>query len=131
MSEPVIVTYVKYMSPETIVTNETVREVLSRDPQRAAREAPESAFGFVFFERVAVTAEIGGEKITTASGERNVSATHYIGGEIMTAGQVEALPGDHKILLFNMRGNHWDRVIRARHGWFQPFRDDDVLVSTS
>ena len=39
MSEPVIVTYVKYMSPGTIVTNETVREVLSRDPQRAAREA--------------------------------------------------------------------------------------------
>jgi len=126
-----ITTYVKYLSPGTIVAEETIREVTSRDPQLAARKAPAHAFGFTFFDRVIIRAECGEEMVTTRSAERNVSPVHYIDAEVLDAAAVEALPGDHKILLSNMRGNGWDRMVRCRTGWFQPLGERDVLVSTS
>jgi hypothetical protein len=131
MSETEIVTYVKYLSPGSFVANEDVRGVTSRDPASAARNAPESAFGFTFHERVIIRTEVAGEVVTTRRAERNPSPVHYIDGEVMTAEQVACLPERHDILLSNMRGNHWDRVVRARGGWFQPFSEDDVIVSAA
>lgn len=48
-------------------------------------------------------------------------------GEALTAADVERLPDDHSILLSNMQGNGWDRVVRTRRGNFQPVEDGDVV----
>jgi len=50
-------------------------------------------------------------------------------GEMLDAADVKALPGDHEILLSNMRGNRWDHVVRTRRGNFQPVLDQDRVVS--
>lgn len=50
-------------------------------------------------------------------------------GELLTSADVEALEGDHKILLSNMAGNGWDPIVRTRRGNFQPFEENDVVVS--
>jgi hypothetical protein len=49
-------------------------------------------------------------------------------GEEFTAEQVEQLPGDHRTLLANMRGNGWDRVVRTRRGNWQPVESGDVVI---
>lgn len=130
MSEPQIVTYVTYMIPGAFVANEDVREVTSRDPYAAARRAPSGTFAFRFHERVIVHAEVDGETVTTRSRGRNYSGTWYLDGEVLSAKQVAALPGDHQALLDNMRSNRWDRVVQTRNGWMRPFGESDAVISS-
>ncbi len=49
-------------------------------------------------------------------------------GEVPVA-DVERLDGDHSILLSNMRGNGWERVVLTRRGNFQPLESGDVVLS--
>lgn len=51
-------------------------------------------------------------------------------GQRMNSADVAALPGDHSILLSNMRGNGWDPLVRTRRGNFQPIEDGDVVLSS-
>lgn len=50
-------------------------------------------------------------------------------GELLTNVEVAALPGNHETLLSNMRSNGWDTVVRTRVGNFQPFQENDVVIS--
>jgi hypothetical protein len=52
-------------------------------------------------------------------------------GEVLTADDLEHLPGiaDYSILLSNMRGNGWERVVRTRRGNFQPIEPGDVVLA--
>lgn len=50
-------------------------------------------------------------------------------GQEYTAEQVEQLPGDHDILLANMRGNGWAKVVRTRCGNWQPVEVGDVVMT--
>lgn len=68
----------------------------------------------------------GGE-MWRASGP-SVGHRIYI-GESLTTEDVERLPGDHSILLSNMRGNDWERVVRTRRGNFQPVEPGDVVIA--
>lgn len=51
-------------------------------------------------------------------------------GETLTVADIERLPDAdaHSILLSNMRGNGWERVVQTRRGNFQPIEPDDVVV---
>ena len=123
-------TYVRYLLPGVFMPEEAVREVGDRDPQRAAREAPENAFAFTFYDVVITTAEIGGKTLTLRSDPLNATGRYYIDPEVLNAADVEALPGDHRILLTNMRGNHWTTILRCRTGNFQPLEDGDTIIDT-
>jgi hypothetical protein len=121
-------TYVEYLSPGSFVAEGTVRESIDRDAKRAACEAPDHAYGFRFYERVIITAG----DVVTRSDKRNVSGVHYVDGQLFDADAVEALPGDHEILLSNMRSNGWPQVVRCRTGgWFQPFGETDSITSAA
>lgn len=122
-------THVVYEHPGSFFAEESGRVVDHRDPQRAADSAPETAFAFTFHEIVTSTVVVDGEEVVTRSKPLNVSGRYYLGGELLTYAQVEALDGDHRILLSNMRGNGWDPIIRCRFGNFQPFRDGDKIVT--
>jgi hypothetical protein len=52
-------------------------------------------------------------------------------GEVLTVADVEQLPGDHHVLLANMRGNDWGRVVRTRCGNFQPVEPGDVVIAAA
>lgn len=76
------------------------------------------------------------ERWTSESGEEKWHRTRerptkfriYV-GERFTADDVAALPGDHAILLSNMRANDWPVVVRTRCGNWQPIEGDDVVLS--
>ena len=128
--ETAVVTYVRYLLPGAFVPEETVRTVNSRDPRAAARRASPDAYAFEFFDRATAAAEVGGHQVQMNSRALNESGTYYIDGETLTATGVAALPGDHRILLANMRSNGWEHVVRCRAGNFQPFRAGDEIVSS-
>lgn len=72
----------------------------------------------------------GDTEVPLASGERNKSGRFYIDAEKLNVADVEALPGDHTIMLDNMRCNRWPAVLRCRTGNFQPLQAEDSLVTT-
>ena len=125
-----IVTHVSYYYPGLIVSDESTKHVLDRDPEREAREADERAYAFYYFDIVSAVVSVEDIRVQTRSERRNISCTYYINGEVLDIDQVAELPGDNRILLDNMRGNEWTRVIRCRTGNFQPFEDSDILVTS-
>ena len=130
MSAPVVTTYVEYLYPGSFFSEESAHPVAGRDPGKVAREAPEGVFAFRFYDVVTAAVTIDRERISLRSKAIHATARYYIDAEKLTAADVEALPGDHKILLANMRGNRWDIMLRCRAGNFQPLESGDVLVSS-
>ena len=130
-SEPTVTTYVEYLFPGVLFPEESAHSVTERNPGRIAREAPEGVFAFRFYDVVTTTATTaGGEQVKLRSGAVNSTGRYYIDAEKLTAADVEALPGDHRILLSNMRGNGWDVILRCRTGNFQPLESGDVTISS-
>jgi len=68
----------------------------------------------------------GGE-LWTSTGEG--SSYRIYAGESFTVADVEQLPGDYSILLSNMRGNGWAKIVRTRRGNWQPLEGDDVVIA--
>jgi hypothetical protein len=131
MTEPTITTYVEYLYPGSFYPETTARAVTTRNPERVAAEAPEGVFAFRYFDRASVTARIGGRDVKLRSGSLNQSGRYYIDAEELTMTDVAALPGDHSVLLSNMRSNGWDPILRCRTGNFQPLETGDALVSSA
>jgi hypothetical protein len=115
------ITYVEYQHPGSFYSEDESRAVDGRDPQRAAADAPDSAFAFAFYEVITAAVTVDREKVELRSRARRRSATYYIDGEVLDEHGVASLPGDHQILLSNMRGNGWSFVVKCRTGNFQPF----------
>lgn len=121
--------YVTYYVPGVFVSEESVRPIATRNAQTAARFAPEDAFAFTFHDRVETTVTVGGQDVELTSKGINKSGRYYINAERLTADDVAALPGDHRILLSNMRSNGWETVLRCRAGNFQPLESGDEVIT--
>lgn len=126
-----LVTYVEYLYPGAIVSEGTTEATPDRDPARVARIAPAKAFCFRFFDRAVATADVDGQEVELRSRPLRQSGRFYIDAVKLSYADVEAMGGDHKILLDNMRYNHWDYVLRCRTGNFQPPNSGDSVVSTA
>lgn len=112
-------TYVQFLYPGTIVAETSTHEVADRsDPIM-----PEGAYGYSFFSRTETI--VNGEKLIGEVRDRSVYT--YI-GEVMTAEQIERLPGDYRILLSNMRCNDWPVVVRTARGNFVPLLSGDRVI---
>lgn len=129
-TDPVVTTYVEYLHPGSLWPEETTAPTEGRDPQRAASQAPETAFAFRFFDKVTMTIVADGEETELASPRTHLSGTYYIDADELTAADVAALPGDHRILRSNMRANRWEKVARCRTGNFRPLLDGDAIIRT-
>lgn len=106
-------------------------EIPDADPQTALAAFSGDDVGWFALEVVTATQK----RWTDGDGEemwRNDGTTSryriYV-GEALTAADVARLPGDHHILLSNMRGNEWERVVRTRRGNFQPLVPGDVVIA--
>jgi len=119
-------TYVTYDLPGLVAPEQYACTVEDRDPYRAADDAPRGAYAFTFHD--IVNTEVDGE--TLRSQPRNRSGRYFIGGTIRTVDEVAAMPGDHKILVENMRSNGWDWVIFCPPGNVQPFGEGDAVITT-
>jgi hypothetical protein len=123
-TEVTTTTYVAYQCPGSFFANEYFQEVDARNPQQQAKDAPDNAFAFFYFDVVKVIVSLEGEHIETGSRRLNISKTYYIDAELFTFNQVLQLPGDYSILLDNMQRNGLGLVVRCRTGNFEPFDKD-------
>lgn len=115
-------TYVTFFYRGSFVDDTETRPADSRDPHQV--DVPEAAFGFRFFDRV----EGEAEGVTVRSDALDLSPMYYVGARAYTLAEVRATVPDSRILVRNMEGNGWDRVIRTRAGNFKPFEASDVLL---
>jgi hypothetical protein len=131
-SESTTVTYLAYWHRGIISSEESVEPVKVRDPQQHANNAPNSAFAFFYYDIITSTVDVDGEHIDTSTGRHNVTPTYFINARAMTYDEVAALPSNNSILLSNMRGNRWDRVVRCRTGNITPVEEGEYeLITTS
>lgn len=123
--------FVHFFSPGTFVAEETVKPIESwniEEAQAMARSIKERydarPYGFCFVTRERKKGELDSKEVKRSS-------TYFLGGEVLTLKQVKARndPND-KILISNMEGNGWDRIVDNRNSWrwIQPLRKDDVVL---
>lgn len=131
MSETITTTYVTYYYPDAFLDESSSKPVATRDPQAIAAESEPGVFAFTFHDQVTTTVMVDGYEVPTASKALNESGMYYIDAQQMTAADVVALPGDHRILLSNMEANGWDPILRCRTGNFKPMQPGDEIIYTS
>jgi hypothetical protein len=125
--------FVTFYSPGTFVAETTEKPIESWNIEQAkvmAREITErynaTPFGFRFTTRGRGDDDLDSKVIAT-------SPMYYLGGKVKTLGQVKARSKGtdrDRILIANMEGNGWDRIITNDNSWrwTQPLRDDDVIL---
>lgn len=117
-------TYAQYDLPGILMSEQTTRAVLSRDPQAACDAAPDGAYAFTLFDVVSTV--LNGVELR--SDPQNRSGRYFIGGDVHSVVSVEEMPGDHTVLLDNMRTNRWTFVIFCPTGNVQPYLPGDTVL---
>jgi hypothetical protein len=119
-------TYVELLYPGTFFSEKEVVKVSEREPEKIAKKYPK-AFAFKFYDLTSVEVVVDGEKRVVSGKRKNESPTYYPDGDLFNAKQLSQLPG-MDILVSNMKGNGWKRVVRTRCGNFQPFETECELL---
>ena len=123
--------FVTFFSPGTFVAEETENPIDSWDVatavamSKAVKERYNATpYGFQFITRERKDDELD-SKVTKRSG------MYYLGGKVETVEDV-AKRADPKesILLSNMRGNGWDRIVTNDNSWrwTQPLEKGDTVL---
>lgn len=123
--------FVTFYSPGTFVAEETTKPIESWDVAEAKQMAREISeryyarpYGFQFTTRARKADELDSRVVDT-------SPMYYLGGTVMTIADVKARqdPKD-RILISNMEGNGWDRVVVNDNSWrwTQPLNEGDVVL---
>lgn len=119
--------HAEYDLPGSFFAEHVSKEIPEMTVAAAKAAAPKSAFAFVLYER-ADPVDLGPEYTVTPK-RQNESGKHFLGGQIFTLAEIESLNDpDNRILISNMRGNRWDRVIRTSMGNWQPFEETSCIV---
>lgn len=116
------VTYVKLYHVGSFVDDTSIREIESRNT--SGFTIPDGVFAFQFFD--VLKADANG--IALESKPQNYSPLYYYQASVMMLDDVKQELPDEKILISNMEGNRWDKVIRCRYGNFKPYTDNAVLL---
>jgi hypothetical protein len=123
--------FVTFFSPGTFVSEETTKQIDSWDIDTAVDMAAKirerygaRPYGFQFSTR-----ERGPDDFD--SRETETSPIHYIGGKVETIDDVrKRADPEERILLFNMEGNGWDRIIVNDNSSrvVRPFLPTDIIL---
>jgi hypothetical protein len=124
--------FVTFYSPGTFVAETTEKPIDSWDVDAAVKMAETITerhnarpYGFRFTTR-------GREENDLDSKVVAKSCFYYLSGKIETIEDVrKRADPDERILLSNMEGNGWKRVIHTTRGWLwtQPLHDGDVVLN--
>jgi hypothetical protein len=121
-------TYVELLYPGIFLPEESTMKVAHRDPITTARCYP-AAYSFQFYDLTTVEVIVDGKSRTASGDRKNLSPKYYPNGRVLTQKEVASEDGDHRILISNMEGNGWDRVVKTRAGNYQPFEKDCELIN--
>ena len=123
--------FVTFFSPGTFVAERSTKPIeqwniiVAKKMAHTIRERyGATPYGFQFTTR-SRTGEDLDSKVTASS------AFYYLGGTIETLDQVKARATEEdRILISNMEGNGWARVITNDNSWpwTQPLRDTDAVL---
>jgi hypothetical protein len=123
--------FVTFYSPGTFFAETSERPIESWDvakAQRMARRVKERygarPYAFRFTTRSRGPNDLD-------SKETAQSQLYYINCKVETLAEIEKRADPREeILLSNMRGNGWDRIVRTTRGWgwTQPLGKDDVVL---
>lgn len=116
---------VEFQHPGSFVDEYTSKSLESYDDEF---EVPASAVAYRFYELPDVPEST--DEYTVVPKRMNEGPWHYVEASILTTEDVEELNtnGRYDILLSNMRGNGWGKVIKTRRGTFKPYEGDEVIV---
>jgi hypothetical protein len=122
-------TYVELLYHSILFSENEVVEVDSRDSEAIANKY-KNAFGFHFFDQARTDVELDGKTQPVFGERRTVSPWYYPGGKVYTLNDVKSLKPkkDYEILISNMEGNGYSKVVKTRHGGFVPFQEEDVVI---
>ena len=137
----------RYYLPGILMSETTTRDLERRSTDDAMAVAPEGAFCFVLYDVEEPPDGIDTTKFTVTPKPLNESKRYYIGGEVYDFAGVLALHranggtvepseygdiyrgSDFDILLANMRGNDYQRVVHTPMGNWQPLEEGDEVLS--
>jgi hypothetical protein len=124
--------FVEFLSPGTFVAESASKPIDAWDVEAAVLMAADikerygaTPYGFRFSTRSRGPDDLD-SKETARSG------VYYLGGRIETLEQVKARNDPkERILISNMEGNGWDRIVVNDNSWrwTQPLRDGDVVLA--
>jgi len=123
--------FVTFLSPGTFVAEETEKSITSWNVDEAVKMARKvierygaKPYGFQFSTR-----ERGPDDLDSKEVKR--SGTYWLGGKVETVEDVASRNDpEEKILLANMRGNGWEKIVTNTNSWkwTQPLYKDDVVL---
>ena len=124
--------FVTFYSPGTFLAETTERPIDSWDVKAAVRMAKTvkerygaTPYGFKFSTRGRGPKDLDSRVIKT-------SGMYYLHGKVETVEEIEARNDpSERILVQNMRGNGWARVVTNTKGyrWTQPLEENDVVLA--
>lgn len=124
--------FVTFLSPGSFTSEQTTNPIETWDVPTAVEMSKNitERYGATPYAFYFTTRERGDEDLDSKI--TKTSATHYLGGKVLTLQQVEEL-NDPKlnILIQNMRSNKWDKVIMNNNSWSwtQPLKRGDVVLA--
>jgi hypothetical protein len=131
MTEKIERHFVTFLSPGTFVHEETTKPIEKWDVKKAKSMAKKiverhnaTPFAFYFTTRARNETDLDSRVIAE-------SKRYYLGGKVETLAEVKArATKEDEILVANMEGNHWDRIITNTNSWrvCQPLADGDVVL---
>ncbi len=123
--------FIHFLSPGTFVHEESSKPIDEWNPEKGkamARDIKErhnaTPFAFYFTTRERQGNELDSRVVET-------SGRYYLGGVVETLEQVKARATDkHRVLISNMEGNGYDRIITNKNSWqvTQPLGPTDVVL---
>ncbi len=121
--------YIEYLIGGRFFPEYRSQKVDRIDPSLADPVPGDYAFSFKRRSwRIAKTEN--GEEFEVDTHWDTVSGMYYIDGVVHTLDEVKALEaetGDHSMLVSNMEGNDWDKVVCCNLGNWQPFEEGDQI----
>jgi len=123
--------FVTFFSPGTIVAEKSERPIDSWDVETAKRLARtiHERHGALPYAFQFTTRTRGEQDLDSKVTEQ--SPLYYLGGTVETLDQVKArATAKDRILISNMEGNGYKRIITNRNSWkwTAPLTDDDVVL---
>lgn len=122
--------FITFYSPGTFFSETTQKEIDNWSIDKA-KELAYTMYPIPYGFRFSTVEKTGSgwNVITTIKAK---SAMYFLGGQIKTLADIEAENDPkNKILISNMKGNGWDKVVVNTNSWkvTQPFEKDDLVVN--
>ena len=123
--------FVRFFSPGTFVAETTDKPIDTWDVDQAVEMAKSiverhgaTPYGFVFITRGRGPKDLDSHEIKRSAG------VYYLGGKVETLAEIKARNNpDDRILISNMEGNGWAKVVNTNSWrWTQPLKEGDVVL---